>query len=111
MKAYIIHENDEWTTPLKENLQNIRASIPQHVTLVAVSKTKPIEDLLEAYHAQQRVFGENKAQEMKEKYDALPKDIEWHFHVFVAIHWCAEVEILNVEAHVAGPFGANGAVP
>ena len=64
---------------LKENLQNIRASIPQHVTLVAVSKTKPIEDLLEAYHAQQRVFGENKAQEMKEKYEALPKDIEWHF--------------------------------
>jgi pyridoxal phosphate enzyme (YggS family) len=62
-----------------QNLQKIRASIPQHVTLVAVSKTKPIKDLLEAYHAQQRIFGENKAQEMKEKHEALPKDIEWHF--------------------------------
>lgn len=64
---------------LKENLQNLRASLPQNVTLVAVSKTKPVEAILEAYHSQQRVFGENKAQEMKEKYDALPKDIEWHF--------------------------------
>lgn len=64
---------------LKENLQNLRASLPQNVTLVAVSKTKPVEAILEAYHSQQRVFGENKAQEMKEKYEALPKDIEWHF--------------------------------
>lgn len=62
-----------------ENLQKVRASLPQNVTLVAVSKTKPVEDILAAYHAQQRVFGENKAQEMKEKYEALPKDIEWHF--------------------------------
>ncbi len=64
---------------IAQNLQNVRASLPQHVTLVAVSKTKPMEAILEAYHAEQRVFGENKAQEMKEKYDALPKDIEWHF--------------------------------
>ena len=64
---------------ISQNLQNVRASFPQNVTLVAVSKTKPVEAILEAYHAQQRVFGENKAQEMKEKYDALPKDIEWHF--------------------------------
>ena len=64
---------------IAQNLQNVRASLPQNVTLVAVSKTKPVEAILEAYHAQQRVFGENKAQEMKEKYDALPKDIEWHF--------------------------------
>ena len=64
---------------ISQNLQNVRASLPQNVTLVAVSKTKPVEAILEAYQAQQRVFGENKAQEMKEKYDALPKDIEWHF--------------------------------
>jgi pyridoxal phosphate enzyme (YggS family) len=64
---------------IAQNLQNVRDSLPQNVTLVAVSKTKPVEAILEAYQAQQRVFGENKAQEMKEKYDALPKDIEWHF--------------------------------
>jgi len=48
------------------------------VTLVAVSKTKPIPDLMEAYAAGQRVFGENKIQEMTEKWQATPKDIEWH---------------------------------
>ncbi|TCP25941.1 hypothetical protein EV195_103303 [Tenacibaculum skagerrakense] len=63
---------------IKDNLQEIKNSIPKHVTLVAVSKTKPIADLQEAYDAGQRVFGENKVQEMVTKYDALPKDIEWH---------------------------------
>lgn len=59
-------------TTLKENL-------PNDVTLVAVSKTKPIAAITEAYEAGQRIFGENKAQELQEKYDALPKDIIWHF--------------------------------
>lgn len=63
---------------IKENLQHIKAQIPSNVTLVAVSKTKPKEDILEAYQAGQRVFGENKAQEMQAKHEALPKDIEWH---------------------------------
>ena len=63
---------------IEENLQKIKASIPEYVTLVAVSKTKPIEDLQEAYDAGQRVFGENRIQEMVEKYDVLPKDIKWH---------------------------------
>ncbi|WP_198938342.1 YggS family pyridoxal phosphate-dependent enzyme [Tenacibaculum holothuriorum] len=63
---------------IKENLQKIKDTIPQNVTLVAVSKTKPIADIQEAYDAGQRVFGENKIQEMVSKYDALPKDIEWH---------------------------------
>ncbi|NCT09275.1 MAG: YggS family pyridoxal phosphate-dependent enzyme [Flavobacteriia bacterium] len=63
---------------IKENIVNFKKSIPKHVTLVAVSKTKPISDLQEAYNAGQRVFGENKVQEMIEKYDALPKDIQWH---------------------------------
>jgi pyridoxal phosphate enzyme (YggS family) len=61
-----------------KNLQNIKSKLPENVTLVAVSKTKPIIDLQEAYDAGQRVFGENKIQEMAEKFDALPKDIQWH---------------------------------
>ncbi|RIV68506.1 YggS family pyridoxal phosphate-dependent enzyme [Flagellimonas aequoris] len=63
---------------IKDNLQHIKSTIPEHVTLVAVSKTKPKEALLEAYEAGQRVFGENKVQEMVEKWEVLPKDIEWH---------------------------------
>jgi pyridoxal phosphate enzyme (YggS family) len=63
---------------IKENLLKIQASIPKNVTLVAVSKTKPIADLQEAYDAGQRVFGENKIQEMVDKFDVLPKDIKWH---------------------------------
>ncbi|QOD61254.1 YggS family pyridoxal phosphate-dependent enzyme [Polaribacter haliotis] len=63
---------------IKENLSKITQSIPENVTLVAVSKTKPVADLQEAYNAGQRIFGENKIQEMVDKYDALPKDIQWH---------------------------------
>ncbi len=63
---------------IKENLKRIKEALPEEVTLVAVSKTKPISDLQEAYEAGQRIFGENKIQEMVEKYDALPKDIQWH---------------------------------
>lgn len=59
-------------------LEGIKNDLPQNVTLVAVSKTKPIEDLMEAYNAGQRIFGENKIQEMSEKHDKMPKDIEWH---------------------------------
>ena len=64
--------------PIKNNLLNILASLPQNVTLVAVSKTKPIPDLMQAYEAGQRIFGENKIQEMAEKWEAMPKDIQWH---------------------------------
>jgi pyridoxal phosphate enzyme (YggS family) len=63
---------------IKDNLNHILSQIPEHVALVAVSKTKPIEEILEAYKAGQRIFGENKIQEMADKYEALPKDIEWH---------------------------------
>lgn len=63
---------------ISKNLQQIKSTLPKNVTLVAVSKTKPIEDLQEAYNAGQRIFGENKVQEMVEKHDALPKDIKWH---------------------------------
>ena len=63
---------------ISSNLQNIKSSLPDHVTLVAVSKTKPVADLMEAYHAGQRIFGENKIQEMTEKWEQMPKDIQWH---------------------------------
>ncbi len=64
---------------INENLVTIKNSIPSHVTLVAVSKTKPNELIEEAYSSGQRIFGENKAQELKNKAEVLPKDIEWHF--------------------------------
>lgn len=63
---------------IQENIHNFKKKIPENVTLVAVSKTKPVADLQEAYDAGQRIFGENKVQEMVEKYNALPKDIQWH---------------------------------
>ena len=61
-----------------ENLKKIAQTIPAHVQLVAISKTKPVEVVMEAYHAGQRVFGENKVQEMVAKQEAMPKDIQWH---------------------------------
>ena len=63
---------------IKDNLHKIQSKLPGNVTLVAVSKTKPVSDLMEAYNAGQRVFGENKIQEMAEKHEQMPKDIEWH---------------------------------
>ena len=63
---------------IKDNIQEVLTSIPKAVTLVAVSKTKPEKNLLEAYDAGQRVFGENKIQEMTQKWENLPKDIQWH---------------------------------
>ena len=63
---------------IKDNLLRIKSQLPENVTLVAVSKTKPFSDLMEAYNAGQRVFGENKIQEMTEKWEQMPKDIQWH---------------------------------
>lgn len=74
---------------IKDNLQNVEENIRQAclrsgrdvsgVTLISVSKTKPVEMIQEAYEYGKREFGENKAQELKEKYEVLPKDIKWHF--------------------------------
>ena len=64
---------------IKENLNKIKATLPAGVRLVAVSKTHPAEMIQEAYDAGQRVFGENKVQEMTAKSQVLPADIEWHF--------------------------------
>lgn len=66
-------------TAITENLLHIRSSIPTHVTLVAVSKTKPADVIIQAYEAGQRDFGENYVQELVDKYHELPHDIHWHF--------------------------------
>jgi len=63
---------------IQSNLNNIQSTIPENVTLVAVSKTKPVSAIEEAYALGQRIFGENKVQELCDKHDLLPKDIEWH---------------------------------
>ncbi|HYQ57745.1 MAG TPA: YggS family pyridoxal phosphate-dependent enzyme [Draconibacterium sp.] len=62
-----------------ENIKSIVQLLPENVCLVAVSKTKPNADILAAYKAGQRIFGENKVQDLTQKYEELPKDIEWHF--------------------------------
>lgn len=64
---------------IQENLLRIKSSLPQEVTLVAVSKFHPIEDIQQAYQVGQRIFGESRPQEMLQKYQSLPQDIEWHF--------------------------------
>ena len=63
---------------IKKQLQELKSVLPKQVTLVAVSKTKPVHDLMKAYDVGQRIFGENKVQEMVEKYQQMPKDIQWH---------------------------------
>ena len=63
---------------IKDNLSTLLQSIPDSATLVAVSKTKPVENLLDAYEAGQRDFGENKVQELVDKASELPRNIRWH---------------------------------
>jgi pyridoxal phosphate enzyme (YggS family) len=64
---------------IAENIEQLRKQLPANVRLIAVSKTKPVSDILEAYQAGQRLFGENYVQEITEKQPLLPQDIEWHF--------------------------------
>lgn len=66
------------THHISENIKRIKNDLPDNVSLVAVSKTKPIADILKAYDSGQRIFGENKIQEMESKWEQLPKDIQWH---------------------------------
>ena len=63
---------------IKEQIQSLKKTLPEGVTLVAVSKTYPPETIQEAYDAGQRIFGENRVQELVAKYEVLPKDIQWH---------------------------------
>ena len=64
---------------IAENISKVKKDLNKNVRLVAVSKTRPVSDLLDAYRCGQRLFGENKVQELVEKHDELPSDIEWHF--------------------------------
>ncbi len=75
---YPIFAEKHTAMSIQTNLTSIKAQLPQHVTLVAVSKTHPTDSIVEAYNTGQRIFGENKVQELVTKYEALPKDIEWH---------------------------------
>lgn len=63
---------------IESNLLEIKSTIPSQTKLVAISKTHPVDVVMEAFNAGQRVFGENKVQEMVSKYELMPKDIEWH---------------------------------
>jgi pyridoxal phosphate enzyme (YggS family) len=63
---------------IAEKILSLKQTLPASVQLIAVSKTKPNTDLIQAYQAGQIVFGENKVQEMADKYESLPKDIQWH---------------------------------
>jgi len=94
---------------IAQNIFKFNQVLPQGVKLVAVSKTKSNEDIMEAYKAGQRIFGENKVQELLQKWETLPKDIEWHFigHLqsnkvkylapFISmIHAVDSVKLLNV---------------
>ena len=63
---------------IAENIHQFSNNLPEGVKLIAITKTKPGEDILEAYHAGHKIFGENKVQELVSKYETLPKDIEWH---------------------------------
>ncbi len=63
---------------IENNIKTIKQSLPKDCRLIAVSKTQPVEEIMEAYGAGQRDFGENKVQELATKHEALPKDIAWH---------------------------------
>jgi PLP dependent protein len=64
---------------IASNISILRSQVPPSVRIVAVSKTKPVSDILIAYNAGQRIFGENRVQELLSKKEQLPSDIEWHF--------------------------------
>ncbi|WP_310994371.1 YggS family pyridoxal phosphate-dependent enzyme [Aequorivita marina] len=63
---------------ISDNLDKFKSELPDDVTLVAVSKTKPVSEIMEAYNAGHRIFGENKVQELEAKWQEMPKDIQWH---------------------------------
>ena len=103
---------------ISDNLTQLRGQLPPEVLLVAVSKTKPLEDLQAAYDAGQRDFGENRVQEMAEKHAALPQDIRWHMighvqtnkikdfvswvHLVHGVDRLKVLEVLQAEAAKAG---------
>jgi len=93
-------------TSISENITQLKEQVPQGVKLIAVSKTKPVEQLLEAYHAGQRAFGENYVQEIIEKQPQLPGDVEWHFighlqsnkvkYIAPFVHWIHGIDSMRL---------------
>jgi pyridoxal phosphate enzyme (YggS family) len=91
---------------IKSNLSHLTSALPSRCKLIAVSKTQPIEKITEAYDAGQRLFGENKVQELIPKYEALPKDIEWHMighlqsnkvkYIAPFVHWIHSVDSVKL---------------
>jgi pyridoxal phosphate enzyme (YggS family) len=91
---------------IASNLLQLRADLPAGCKLIAVSKTQPIEKINEAYNAGHRSFGENKVQELVPKYEALPKDIEWHMighlqtnkvkYIASFVHWIHSVDSVKL---------------
>ncbi len=71
-------KKDHKQMSIEQRLSSIKQALPEHITLVAVSKTKPNSDIQKAYDSGHRIFGENKIQEMTQKWEVLPKDIQWH---------------------------------
>lgn len=67
-----------FSSKITDNYQKVKDTLPAHIQLVAVSKTHPVEEILKVYNLGQRVFGENKVQEIREKQPLLPQDIQWH---------------------------------
>jgi len=98
------------SSKISTNLKNIRHQIPDHVKLIAVSKTKPVNQLLEAFDAGQRAFGENYVQEMCDKQKQLPDSIEWHFighlqrnkvkNIAPFVHWIHAVDSERLFAEI-----------
>lgn len=105
---------------ISELLNTIKSELPKEVTLVAVSKTKPVDVIQEAYDAGQRIFGENKVQELVEKYERLPKDIEWHLighlqtnkvkYIAPFVHMIHSIDSLRLLAEVNKQAAKNNRV-
>ncbi|VAW18717.1 UPF0001 protein YggS [hydrothermal vent metagenome] len=105
---------------IRENIRKIKEGLPSNVTLVAVSKTKPVDDILEAYDSGHLIFGENKVQDLVQKYETLPKDIEWHMighlqtnkvkHIAPFIHLIHAVDSLKLLKVINNEALKNGRV-
>ena len=105
-------------TEIQQHIASIRAKIPEQVTLICVSKFHPVEAIMEAYSGGERDFGESRVQELLPKYEALPKDIRWHFighlqtnkvkqivpfvHMIHSVDSVRLLEIINREAEKIG---------
>lgn len=103
---------------VEENIREIKTSIPKDVTLIAVSKTKPVEEIEKAYQMGIRDFGENKVQEMVDKYDKLPKDIRWHLighlqrnkikYIVGKVHLIHSLDSIRLLEEIEKQYKSNG---